>query len=237
MRTLMQPMLFAEPMVGLYPFDQDEANRLLERWQHTLGPINRPFHSEAYALMLDQRPIAVAVSTNTMGNSVAGYRRQEVVELGRLCAEPGNTWANRVLLRLWREVCAPRWQCWPVKAAISYSHNAMHRGEIYRTDGWRLVKEDAGSTSDSNHGRPVTDMRSAGKKRLWAWSYESWVHPSPIACAGKPRCCGRRRPRCGCGRKTCWRRRRNSTGTPIGWKLRLRRWRSWPEPRSGSGET
>lgn len=166
-----QPMLFAEPIAGLYPLTMREANALLTAWSHRLGPINRPFHSEAFALFLDQQLIALAVSTNAMGNPVAGYVRNEVVELGRLCAEPENHWANRVMLRLWREACAPRWPCWPVRAAISYSHNAMHRGDIYRTDGWELVKENAGATSGSNHGRPVADMRFAGKKRLWRWIY------------------------------------------------------------------
>lgn len=167
-----QPMLFDAPMAGVYPVSMDMANDLLDRWGHKLGPINRPFHSEAYALMLDQRPIAVAVSTNTIGNPVAGYQRQQVVELGRLCAEPGNHWANRVMLRLWREVCAPRWQCWPVKACVSYSHNAMHRGDIYRTDGWRMVTDRAGATSGSNHGRPIHAGIAAGKKRLWVWEYD-----------------------------------------------------------------
>lgn len=169
--ALLQPALFLEPIAGVYPLGMREANRLLEQWAHRLGPINRPFHSEAFALMVDQRPVAVAVSTNAMGARVAGYGRQELVELGRLCAEPGNRWANRVLLRLWREVLARRWPCWPVRAAISYSHNAMHRGDIYRTDGWRLVKEGAGATSGTNHGRPVADMRFVGKKRLWIWEY------------------------------------------------------------------
>lgn len=178
-----QSMLFLHPMIGVYPVSMKEANRLLACWQHRLGPINRPFHSEGFALLLDQEPIAVAVSTNAMGNPVAGYQRSEVVELGRLCAEPGNRWANRILLRVWREVCAPRWPCWPVLAAISYSHNAMHRGDCYRTDGWELVKEDAGATSGANHGRPVADMRSAGRKRLWRWVFEE-RRPVPAGEAG-----------------------------------------------------
>ena len=167
-----QAALFLEPIAGVYPIGMREANQLLARWEHKLGPINRPFHSEAYALLLDQRPIAVAVSTSIVHGPVAGYARQEVVELGRLCAEPGNTWANRVLLRLWREACAPRWQCWPVRAAISYSHNAMHRGELYRHDGWRRVKDDCGSAGGGLWSRPREQGQAVyGKKTLWVWAF------------------------------------------------------------------
>ena len=166
-----QPTLFCEPMAALVPLALRDANTLLAQWEHRLGPVNRPFRSEAFALTLDQSPIAVAVSASIVGGPVAGYRLTEVVELARLCAEPDNRWANRVLLRLWRETCAPRWKCWPVRAAVSYSHNAMHQGHIYRADGWRLVKEDAGATAGTNHGRMVAASRTAGKKRLWVWEY------------------------------------------------------------------
>lgn len=170
--TAAQSMVFAEPIAGVYPIGMGEANRLLDLWEHRLGPIERPFRGEGFALLLDRRPIAVAVSTSIVNGPVAGYGRQEVVELGRLCAEPGNTWANRVLLRLWREVCAPRWKCWPVKAAISYSHNATQRGDIYRTDGWRRVNSDAGSRGGGTWGRARNQGAAVyGKKSLWIWVY------------------------------------------------------------------
>src|SRR6266567_4603938 len=37
---------------------------------------------------------------------------KEVVELGRLCADPAQRWATRPMLRLWREVAARRWPYW-----------------------------------------------------------------------------------------------------------------------------
>lgn len=175
-----QPMLFAAPIAGVYPIGMGEANELLVRWEHRLGPINRPFRSEAYALMLDQRPVAVAVSTSIVNGPVAGYERQEVVELGRLCAEPGNRWANRVMLRVWREVAAPRWKCWPVKAAVSYSHNAMHRGDILRTDGWTKVRDDCGSSGGGLWSRKREQGEAVyGSKSLWVWIYENpRTHPA-----------------------------------------------------------
>lgn len=160
------------PMVGLMPIEVDEANQLLVAWQHKLGPCNRPFRQEAFALELDGRPISLAISASAVSATVGGYARTEVVELARLCALPGNRWANRVMLRLWREVCAPRWACWPVRAAISYSKNAEHRGDLYRCDGWERLQEDCGSSGGGTWsrrrepGEPVD-----GTKTLWVWRY------------------------------------------------------------------
>src|SRR5438105_3487234 len=107
-----QPRLLDVPMAGLYPLDVAEANRLLVRWGHTLGPLNRPFTTQAYALELDGRPVSLAMSASTVSATAGGYRRTEVVELARLCTDPAHRWATRVMLRLWREACARRWPDW-----------------------------------------------------------------------------------------------------------------------------
>lgn len=166
-----QSRLFDMPLVGLYPLTMERANRLLVAWRHKLGPVERPFGQCAYCLEVGNRVLAVATSGSTVSATVAGYARGEVVELTRLCAFPGNTWLNRVLLRLWREVCAPAWPYWPVKAAVSYSHNAMHRGDIYRTDGWTKVTDRAGFVSGSNYGRGAAEYAASGYKTLWLWRY------------------------------------------------------------------
>lgn len=167
-----QLRLFEAPIAGVNPVSPDEANNRLVAWQHKLGAVNRPYGSEAFSLEIDGRIIAVAVSASTVSSTVAGYRRQEVVELARLCAEPDNHWANRVLLRIWREVLAPRWAYWPVRAAISYSHNAMHKGGLYRADGWEKIRDDCGSGGGGTYSskRAATDV-VAGKKTLWVWRY------------------------------------------------------------------
>lgn len=160
------------PMVGVYPIDPDYANVLLVKWKHKLGPVNRPFRQEAFALEMDGEPIAVAVSGSIVNGPVAGYEHDEVVELTRLASSV--SWANRIMLRVWREVCAPRWKCWPVKAAVSYSHNALHAGSLYRLDGWEAVKTDAGGrTAMLNRGqrRYTGEDPRAGKKTLWVWRY------------------------------------------------------------------
>jgi hypothetical protein len=157
-------------MAGVYPLDVDEVNRLLIEWGHKLGACRRPFRSEGFGLSVHGRIVAVAMSCSIVNGPVAGYLRTEVVELARLAAsEP---WANRVMLRLWREVCAPGWRNWPVKAAVSYSHNAMHSGNLYRFDGWRKVRDDCGSSGGGawSRKRYCTDAVH-GKKTLWIYEY------------------------------------------------------------------
>jgi antitoxin VapB len=169
--SLYVPRLLDVPMVGLYPCPIEEANRLLVEWGHRLGPVNRPFRQEGYVLELDGYPIAVATSGSIISPSVAGYQREEVVELTRLAA--AKPWASRVMIRLWREVCGPRWKSWPVKAAISYSHNLMHRGNLYRFDGWEKVTTNAGSGGGGRWSRKRTrDEAVYGPKTLWIWRYE-----------------------------------------------------------------
>lgn len=165
------PLLHA-PIAAIEPIDVNEANALLVAWAHKLGPCERPFGQEAFAFLIDGKYRGVAVSASTVSSTVAGFRRQEVVELARLAAEPGNRWLNRVTLRIWREVLGPRWAYWPVKAAVSYSKNAMHRGDIYRTDGWEKVSEDCGSSGGGTYStKRATGDALAGSKTLWLWRY------------------------------------------------------------------
>lgn len=167
-----QLLLLDVPILGLYPASMDEANALLCAWGHRLGPCTRPFGQQAFCLRLQGAPISLAVSASIVSNAVAGYRRNEVVECARLCSALGAAWATRVMLRLWREVCAPLWPYWEVHAGISYSQNAHHKGHIYRLDGWTKVQDDCGSMG----GGTWTRQRYAtgtvvGKKTLWLWTY------------------------------------------------------------------
>lgn len=169
--------LFHVPLVSLVPVTLEDANALLVRFEHKLGPVNRPFRSEAFAMLVDARPVGVVVSASTVSDRITGeidgervdYGRMEVVELARLAAEP---WASRVMIRLWREVLAPRWDSWRVYAAVSYSHNAMHKGDLYRFDGWTRIRTDAGSSGGGawTRKRYATDAVH-GSKSLWVWRY------------------------------------------------------------------
>ena len=152
------------PVAGLATVPLDHANRLLADWGHYLGPVNRPFGAQAWVLDIDGEPVSVAVSTSTVSEHIAydettttgegddlevivqrkTLQRGELVELARLCS--AERWATRVMLRLWREVAAPRWPYWPVTAAVAYSQNSRHDGTLYRFDGWTRAADDCGSS-------------------------------------------------------------------------------------------
>jgi hypothetical protein len=167
------PRLFEFPMAGLVPISNQSANELLVAWGHKLGPCNRPFRTESYAFEVDSTPVAIAMTCSIVHGPVAGYQVNEVVELARLAS--CNGWANRIMLRLWRELCAPRYACWQPKAAISYSHNGFHTGDVYRFDGWKKVKENAGSTGKGGNwkrrGKGYANEVIHGMKTLWIYEY------------------------------------------------------------------
>ena len=167
-----QTVLPVPALVGLTAVPVTEVNDLLLEWGHNLGPVQRPFRQEGWALELDGEPVSVAVSASIVSATVKHLARTEVVELARLCTDPAHRWATRVMLRLWREVAAPRWACWPVRAAVAYSQNRYHDGHIYRFDGWRLADEAAGSNGGGSWSRRrlATDAVH-GRKRLWIWEY------------------------------------------------------------------
>lgn len=165
--------LIENPIVGVNRIPLYVANELLILWNHKLGPCNRPFHVEAFALEMNGSPVAVAISASIVKGPVAGYKRNEVVELARLASN--DKWANRVILRIWREVLAPKYECWLPKAVVSYSHNALHGGHIYRTDGWQKVTDRAGSNGKggnwSRRGKGYANETLNGYKTLWLWEY------------------------------------------------------------------
>ena len=169
-----QPRLLTVPMVALMPLGMRDGNRLLEEWGHYLGAVNRPYHQECFTLEMDDKPVSVAVSGSIVSDHVKDcWAREEVVELTRLCSRPGCSWATLPMLRLWREVCAPRWPCWPVKVAVAYSQNGRHNGGIYRMDGWELLDDKCGSNGGGTWSRPRYAGDAAhGPKTLWAWDYE-----------------------------------------------------------------
>ena len=173
----LQGTLFDTSLVALRRIDVDVANRLLVEWEHKLGPCNRPFHQEAFGIFVLDWPVSVAISASIVNGPVGRsdrsvqYQRDEVVELARQAS--CERWANRVMLRLWREVCAPLWPCWPVKAAVSYSHNGMHSGDMYRFDGWEKWKDNAGSSGGGTWGRKRSNSDAVyGPKSLWGFRYD-----------------------------------------------------------------
>lgn len=172
--TAEQLHLLEHDVVGFAPLPLDQANLLLDRWGHYLGPCRRPFGADAWALRVHGEPVAVALGASTVSETVAGLHRSSVLELARLCARPDTAWATRVTLRLWREIAAPAWPHWDVTAAVAYSQNARHDGRTYRFDGWQLVSDKAGSSGGGGAWTPryATDA-AHGRKSLWLWRYPS----------------------------------------------------------------
>jgi hypothetical protein len=167
-----QLLLLDAPLVGLYPYAVAEANARLEEWGHRLGACHRPFGQQGWCLKVNGLVTSVAITASTISATVAGYHREQVVECARLCSQPGVTWTNRIMLRLWRECCAHQWPHWSIQAVVSYSHNAMHTGNLYRLDGWEKIAEQCGSAGGKmwtrvSHQNDVT----AGKKTLWLYRY------------------------------------------------------------------
>lgn len=174
--TAVHQLALNVPVAGLHLVDLDYANALITRWDHNLGPVHRPFGSQAWTLDVDGQPIAVAVSASLVSATVSAldgttWQRGEAVELARQCA--AERWANRVMIRLWREVAAHRWPYWPVKVAVSYSQNNRHDGDLYRFDGWERASDQCGSMGGGAWSRPryATDA-VVGKKTCWLWRYD-----------------------------------------------------------------
>lgn len=162
--------LVSVPIVGLVPIDMDEANALVVEYGHNLGPCDRPFRSEGWALDVMGDPVAVAITASIVSSTAAGYKCSSVVELARLASR--ERWANRVMLRLWREVAAPRYLPWTPVAAIAYSQNDRHEGRLYRFDGWEKFTSTGGSSGGGTWTKPrAADDEVSGSKTGWVWRY------------------------------------------------------------------
>ena len=143
----------------LEAIDMPDINRLLIAWGHKMGPCNRPIGELCgHALFAHGEPVALSVTAALVAETCAGLRRDEAIELARLCA--GRPTMNRVMLRLWRELVFPAFRRpW----AVSYQDEAIHDGDTYRLDGWTRLKEHAGSGTDQRSGR------RGRRKTIWGW--------------------------------------------------------------------
>lgn len=158
------------PLVAFDAIDHDQLNRCLTDWGHRMGPLHRPRFGEfggAHALFHEGRAVAVVAHEKMIAAKTCGLDRDEAFELARVCAErPG---LCRVAVRLWREFVFPsaarvggyRW-------AISYQDRAMHKGTLYRHDGWVRL----GHTSSGSDQRGREGKRAGRRKTVWGWTAE-----------------------------------------------------------------
>lgn len=115
----------------------------------------------SHGISRDGELLAVVATDTLIRERVAGLSRHDAIELSRICAvEPG---LCRVALRLWRMfvfpgLCAERGCRW----AVSYQDAALHKGDLYRFDGWIRIGQSRSGT-DPRSGRP------GRRKVIWGW--------------------------------------------------------------------
>jgi hypothetical protein len=166
------------PPVSLERLDADHGNYLLTAWAHPLGACERPFRQEFHGLYVHGSLVGVTVSASTVSATVRDgdrtWRRAEVVELARIARHPEQPWVLRPLLRLWREVLAPAWPCWPLSAAVSYALPGTS-GDLYRFDGWRRVGpvRPSGGGGSWTSSAPAANAVADGVKTLWIHEYRT----------------------------------------------------------------
>lgn len=158
-RVARQP---APALVTLEPVPLRDAKRLLTQWFHQHGPISRPVRTDAHLVRAHGEPVAVLTTSELVCPPVAGeFYRDDAIELSRLCcADP--SW-SRVALRLWRNTVFPMYRR---RWAVSYQDTALHRGDLYRFDGWIRLADT----------RPGADRRTGRKptpKVVWGWSSDA----------------------------------------------------------------
>jgi hypothetical protein len=156
---------------------KDQANELIAAFGHPLGKYNRSFGYQAWGLAIDGQAVAVTVSGSTVGATSAGYSRYQVVDLARIARHPDHPGVMRVMLRLWRDYLAGRWDYWdaPVQAAVSYALPGK-AGNLYRFDGWTFYgkcKPWAGGGEQSWSNPSKANEMDDGIKSLWYYQYPS----------------------------------------------------------------
>lgn len=151
--------MLISPIAHIEAIDRHMLNHALIAWEHKMGPWRRPEYGTPWfhGLFHNGTLIAVTAAATLITEKVCGLGRADAIELGRVCAARPHL--CRPMLRLWRELLFPNFgHSW----AISYQDAVLHRGDLYRFDGWsQLGKSSSG-----------TDARSGlkgRKKVIWGW--------------------------------------------------------------------
>ncbi len=164
-----------QPIAHLSAIPLHQANDLLVQWKHRMGPLLRGKSGalHVHALLAHGSPVAIATTSSLIAPCVGGglghLTRSNTVELSRLCASV--SWANRVMLRLWRELVFP---ATGMQYAISYQDADMHTGNTYRFDGWARV-------GFSHSGKDTRSGRPGRNKWIWVWQHGAALQRSKAA--------------------------------------------------------
>ena len=161
-------MLF-EPLVSFDLIDREEANECLDRWGHRMGPINRPTYRAPIDFGLrEMGELQGIICCDTLIRETCGFTRRDAFELSRMCAAAPRI--NRALIRLFTEFAQPAVaRAWGTPWVVSYQNAKMHKGNLYRFDGWLRLRETSGGADP----RAAASTVSAQKRVIWGW------HPSP----------------------------------------------------------
>lgn len=166
---------FVLPSPGMFPIGSTDrielvdANKLLVRWGHQMGPLKRGNQGAiCHAKFHRREPIAVTTVSHLQTEFIGGcdrkWNRENTCELSRLCASRPRI--CRTMLREWVELIFPELclkKGW--LAAMSYQDRVMHSGATYRNDGWqRIGKSDSGVDTRSG--------RKGRKKWIWLWELD-----------------------------------------------------------------
>lgn len=155
-------MRLFEPLLSFDAIELREANILLAKWGHKMGPLKRGNQGAiCHALFHGDSPIAITtVSTliaPVVGGGLRDLNRDNTRELSRLCA--ARTGLCRVAIRLWREFVFPSLGC---QFAISYQDADLHNGNTYRFDGWKRA-------AFAHSGKDTRSQRPGRDKWVWVW--------------------------------------------------------------------
>jgi hypothetical protein len=174
-----------DPIAYIDRIGRGDCADLLSDWEHPLGPCNRPFGVDRWALVVAHRPVAVAVTASIVSPTLRDdanrtWQRREVVELARIARHPDEPWSMRVMLRLWREALVSEWPHWNPDLLVSYALPGT-TGDLYRFDGWTKVREVKPSSpgAGSTWSKPSKSDRVAdGRKTLWVYHRTGRTLPS-----------------------------------------------------------
>lgn len=160
-------MSFLPALVSFDAIDREELNHCLVAWDHKMGPWERAknFPEWFHGLRHNGELVAVIAAAALIRERVAGFSREEAIELGRVCA--ARPAINRAAVRIWREfvfpsLCAVNGHSW----VVSYQDAVLHSGGLYRFDGWIKL----GVSSSGTDPRGGTSGR---RKVIWGWSHDN----------------------------------------------------------------
>lgn len=163
-------MMLDPPLIAFDVISLAEINECLIVWGHRMGPLQRPNfgRGRCYGLRHLGQLVAVAAHDQMIAPETCGLRRDEALELTRVCAIRPDL--CRVIVRLWREFAfPPACRAWRCSWAISYQDNHLHSGNLYRFDGWVRI----GATRSGTDQRSAGGVRKGRNKTVWGW------HPDP----------------------------------------------------------